>query len=156
MKKNKETVMLYLLANTKGKRIKTDFTTRSMKVGNAYVIKNGIPTKNRELGLVENTLEGYIGELEEFYENVYRPSVPNRATSERRTLFVAKNDEELTLKEMATGLDRSTAKAIIEGELLCRIIDGSFYWDEEILGGKNFWKSKKIPSLVLGREEIGL
>lgn len=152
----KESVMMYLLTETKGKRIKTDFKTKSMKIGNRWLIKDGVPVKERELGVVDSSLENYISELEEFYEKVYRVSVPNRTTNTRKQLFLAKDDEELTLRERVNGVDRSTARAIIEGELLCRIIDGSFYWDEEILGGKNFWKSKRIPSLVLGREELGL
>lgn len=91
--------------------------------------------------------------IEELYHN-YKYSVPSERSEriKQKDYFKALSPDEMTDKELATGMDRNIAKAKLEGFILCASLAGYLTWDEKTMG-KWFYQGKD-KDLVILREWI--
>ena len=133
-----------------------DFEKRTMKVGNQFLIKDGMFNENRKLTSMFDEpmeLDDILQHIEEEYY-YYKFSLPSeRSDSKKRKYFKALSVNELTDEEMIFAHNREVAQCRLEGFILCAILQGKFKWDEEQLG-KWFWQSKNDPDLVILRSWI--
>ena len=135
-----------------GEPFHIDFEKRNMKVGKEFLIKNGEYDSGKELDSKQN-INNVLLIIEELYEQ-YKYSLPSeRSDSKRKKYFKALPIEQLTDKQLMMAVRREGAQARLEGFILCMILNGSFVWDEEILG-KWFYQSKNDPDLVILRSWI--
>lgn len=140
---------------SEGEKFYIDFGTLTMKVGNTKLINNGTYDENRYLIYAENidslqTLLHIIGEL---YRH-YKTSIPSeRSSKKRKCYFKALSAEELTDEQLMHGERREVAQAVLEGFILCMILNGEFVWDENMMG-KWFWQSNNDPDLVILKQWI--
>jgi len=131
--------------------------SREIKLGGKYIIKKGEVCDAYKLDVPEMELEEILEEIEDFYVKVYKASRPSTKEVNRRVImFKAKLRDELDEREWLTGIDRNLCRVILEGTIICRLINGSLYWDPEIMGGNLYWQSKRDPELVLFRNYLGL
>lgn len=139
-----------------GERFHIDFEKRNMKVEKTYLVKDGEYDTSRKL-YVESmagpqNLESILNTIENMY-HVYKHSTPSeRSENKRRKYFKAKPIEEMTDFELVTGVPRECSQAAIEGYILCHIIDGSLYWDEQLMG-KWFYQGND-PDLIILKKWI--
>lgn len=101
----------------------------------------------------ENKNRFCLNIIEDLYRD-YKYSVPseNSERTKRRDYFKALSPDEMTDKELATGMDRNIAKAKLEGFILCASLAGYLTWDEKTMG-KWFYQGKD-KDLVILREWI--
>ena len=138
-----------------GESFHIDFEKRNMKVGKDYLVKNGEFNEERELlgvwfGNMHN-LTDLLFELEVLYR-VYKYSLPSeRSDSKRRKYFKALPMEEITDEQLMVAERREYAQSVLEGFVLCMIVNGQLVWDENVMQGKWFYQSKSDPDLVLLR-----
>ena len=133
-----------------GEKFHIDFKKRDMKLGKTYLIKDGEYNAERELIHFDGDL---LSEIRELYED-YKISTPSeRSEGKRRKYFKALSVEELTDEQLVNGTPRELAQAALEGFILCKILDGSFKWDENILG-KWFYQDKENPDLIILKEWV--
>lgn len=87
--------------------------------------------------------------IEDLYRD-YKYSVPseNSERTKRRDYFKALSPDEMTDKELATGMDRNIAKAKLEGFILCASLAGYLTWDEKLMG-KWFYQGKDKDLVIL-------
>ena len=140
-----------------GETFSIDFEKRTMKVGKEYLIKNGEYDTSREvfdLGHREiYSIHVSLHMIEELYKN-YKYSLPSeRSDNKRRKYFKALPIEKIPDDKLLIAERRETARARLEGFILCAIITNQFEWDEKILG-KWFYQSESDPDLVLLRNWI--
>lgn len=139
-----------------GETFYIDFEKRTMKVGNQFLIKDGVFNENRKLtSMFDESMEfdDILRHIEEEYY-YYKFSLPSeRSDSKKRKYFKALSVNELTDEEMIFANNREVAQCRLEGFILCAILQGKFKWDEEKLG-KWFWQSKNDEDLVILRSWI--
>lgn len=139
-----------------GETFYIDFEKRTMKVGNQFLIKDGVFNENRKLTSMFDEpmeLDDILRHIEEEYY-YYKFSLPSeRSDSKKRKYFKALSVNELTDEEMIFAHNREVAQCRLEGFILCAILQGKFKWDEEKLG-KWFYQSKNDPDLVILRSWI--
>ena len=150
------TIYLELLERVKnGENFYVDFENRTMKVGKDFLIKNGEYDNSRALFGVSiylslNVVLHMIGEL---YAG-YKYSLPSeRSDNKRKKYFKALPVEELTDEQLIRADKREYRQAALEGFVLCMILTGQLYWDEEIMG-KWFWESRSDSDLIILRNWI--
>ena len=136
-----------------GETFSIDFEKRTMKVGKEYLIKNGEYDETRELfpKLYDEpySLRVVLHQIRELYKN-YKYSLPSeRSDSKRKKYFKALSIDELTDEQLMCAGKRETARAALEGFVLCSIIAGHLIWDDELMEGKWFWQSKSDSDLVI-------
>lgn len=130
-----------------GARFNIDFAGKLAKL-------NGKPYEVVETGVPQCTLREALRLIELYYAN-YKKSVPNERNDRRiKRYFKADSIDELSDEELCIGADRELAQAELEMLVLCLIINGSLYWDDDIMNGKWFWQSRKYPELVILKEWI--
>jgi hypothetical protein len=137
-----------------GESFYINFKNKALKIGKKFVIADGLHDEGRVL-FADSKLEmpDVLTCIETLYKS-YKYSLPSeRSDSKRRQYFKALPVDKLTDEQMATGERRETARAKLEGFILCMIVDGSFVWNEETMG-KWFWESKNDPDLVILRSWI--
>lgn len=137
---------------SEGEKFYIDFETRTMKVGNTKLIDNGKYDKNRYLIYECNiySLHVLLHMIRELYRN-YKTSIPSeRSSKKRKCYFKALPAEELTDEQLMRGERREVAQAVLEGFVLCMILNGELVWDEDIMG-KWFWQSRSDSDLVILR-----
>lgn len=137
-----------------GESFYVNFKNRSLKIGNKFVITDGLYGKDRIL-YTDSKIEmsDILAYIEMLYAN-YKYSLPSeKSESRRRQYFKALPADKLTDKQMATGENREVARAKLEGFLLCMIVDGFFVWNEDEMG-KWFYQSKRDSDLVILRNWI--
>lgn len=137
-----------LQAVQKGAKFNVDFPTRSLKVDNKYVIRNG--KYEGELG-VGPCLEShkFLEEVSLLYR-LYKHSIPSEySESKRSRYFYAFPENKLSDEDMMYGECRDHIQIHLELFILCQILLG-FKWDEEHMG-KWFWQGVD-KDLVLLRE----
>ena len=139
-----------------GEKFHIDFEKRNMKVGKTYLIKDGEYDTTRKLYVESmadpHNLESILNTIENMY-HVYKHSTPSeRSENKRRKYFKAKPVEEMTDFELVAGVPRECSQAAIEGYILCHIIDGSLYWDEQLMG-KWFYQGND-PDLIILKKWI--
>lgn len=130
-----------------GDKFSVDLKERSVKLNGKYIDLEdlGIPHTdlNEALMLIENH---YIA---------YEKSVPSeRNNSKRNRYFIADKFEELSDYELCTGEEREVAQISLELLVLGLILNNSLVWNNEIMGGNWFWRSKKYPKLVILKDWI--
>ena len=143
-----------------GETFHIDFEKRNMRVGKEYLIKNGEYDTSKELVNViweedaDHSLRVILHMIRELYRN-YKYSLPSeRSESRRKSYFKALPIDELTDEQLILADKRETTRAALEGFVLCCIVAGYLYWDEEIMQGKWFWVSKTDEDLVILRSWV--
>lgn len=138
-----------------GEKFHIDLEKRNMKVGNDYLIRDGEYDKSK-YQISDNShieLNTVLFAIETFY-NDYKYSIPSeRSEGKRRKYFKALPIEELTDEQLVVGMPREVAQCALEGYMMCYILDGSLYWDEQLMG-KWFWQSKNDNDLVILKKWI--
>lgn len=140
-----------------GETFNVDFEKRNLKVGKEYLIKNGEYDTSREvldLGHREiYSIHVALRMIEELYKN-YKYSLPSeRSDSKHRKYFKALPIEKIPDDKLLIAERRETAKARLEGFILCAILTNQLVWNEEIMG-KWFYQSENDPDLVILRSWI--
>ena len=134
-----------------------DFKERNMKIGNKYLIKEGVYDNERDLinsGDLGIFLDNDVLENIEMLFSDYKRSVPSqRSDNKRRKYFKALTYEELEMEDLVCNEKREIASATLEGYILCMILLGKLKWDKNIFGGW-FWQSKTYPELIILRDWI--
>lgn len=132
-----------------GENFSIDFENQTMKIGNTKIIDNGVYDENRILytdALLE--MSDVLAFLEVLYRN-YKYSIPSeRSENKRRKYFKALPIEDVPDELLMTAERREVAQAKLEGFVLCMVLEGQLYWDEEELG-KWFYQSVNDPDLVI-------
>ena len=150
------TIYLELLERVKnGENFYVDFENRTMKVGKDFLIKNGEYDNSRALFGVSiyPSLNVVLHMIEELYAG-YKYSLPSeRSDNKRKKYFKALPVEELTDEQLIRADKREYRQAALEGFVLCMILTGQLYWDEEIMG-KWFWESRSDSDLIILRNWI--
>ena len=140
---------------SEGEKFYIDFETRTMKVGNTKLIDNGKYDKNRYLIYEYNiySLHVLLHMIRELYRN-YKYSIPSeRSSKKRKCYFKALPAKELTDEQLMRGERREVAQAVLEGFVLCMILNGELVWDEDIMG-KWFWESRSDSDLIILRKWV--
>lgn len=133
---------------TNGEKFKVNLEKRNLKIGNEYLIKDG-----KYDGVLYNGVGFSISTFEDLYQ-VYKHSRPSeRSENKQRKYFKALKLNELEEDDMLYGDDRELAQLSLELYLLCWILSGTFFWDEESMG-KWFWQSQNDKDLVILRSWI--
>lgn len=128
-----------------GSRFNTDIEKRIFKL-------DGEEISLEDLGIPVMELKESLMLIENHYAK-YKKSVPSeRNTSKRNRYFIADKLDDLSDKDLCSGISREEAQADIELLTLGLIINGSLFWDDKIMGGNWFWKSKKYPELIILRD----
>ena len=133
-----------------GESFYINFKNRALKIGNKFVITDGVYDDTRELifTLRCEDIRPLLGVIEALYHN-YKYSLPSeRSDNKRHTYFKALSVGEMTDEHLIAGERREVAQAKLEGFILCMMLNGKLQWDEKKLG-KWFWQSKKDPDLVI-------
>ena len=132
-----------------GEKFHIDFKKRDMKIGKTYLIKDGEYDTEKKLIHFDGDL---LSEIRELYED-YKTSTPSeRSEGKRRKYFKALSVEELTDEQLVNGTPRELAQAALEGFIICKILDGSFKWDEK--WGTFFYQDKQDEDLVILRDWV--
>ena len=152
-----KTIMEELIERvSNGERFHIDFEKRNMKVGKEYLIKDGQYDESK-YQLSNNTIKIKLPVVLEMIDGLYHAykySMPSeRSESKRRKYFKALPVEELTIEDMVNGEPREVMQAKLESYILCKILRGELYWDEQLMG-KWFWQSKGDSDLVILRKWI--
>lgn len=138
-----------------GEKFHIDFEKRDMKVGNEYLIKDGIYDTNKYIlstSKEKRSLSSTLTVIEELYYD-YKYSVPSeRSESKRRKYFKALPVDQLTDEQLVDGELREIAQCVLEGDILIDILMGTLYWDEELMG-KWFYQGKD-PDFILLKKWI--
>lgn len=131
-----------------GERFNIDFEKRNLRLGKQYIVKDGHYDVNEYILLDTDTdLRTILHEIEELYQK-YKYSTPSeRSENKHRNYFKALPIEELTDEQLILGEAREVAQAILESYILCRIISGALYWDEEIMG--RWFYQGEDPDLII-------
>ena len=84
------TVMMKILEGAnEGKKVTVNFQTKSIKMNGKYLIDHGI--SEMELGVPDMEIEEFLRDMEDFYINVFKVSMPNTYSNKRGDgLFKAK------------------------------------------------------------------
>ena len=134
-----------------GEKFYIDFKTQTMKVGKQKLVDNGEYDRARQL--INISVDDVLYNIEKLYTR-YKHSMPSeRSDSKYRKYFKALSVDELSDAQLATGEKREVARAMLEGYILCAIIDGKFVWNEDTMG-KWFYQSKNDPDLVILRDWV--
>lgn len=141
-----------------GETFHIDFEKRSMKVGKDYLIKDGVYDEAKGLfpKLHEEpySLNVTLHCIHDLYK-AYKYSLPSeRSDSKRRKYFKALSIDELSDDQLMIARKRETAMAALEGFILCSVLAGHLYWDEEVMKGTWFYQYKNDPDLVILRNWI--
>lgn len=130
-----------------GDKFSVDFNERSVKL-------NGKIVDVENLGIPQTDIKEALMLIEHHYV-VYEKSVPSeRNNSKRNRYFIADKFEELSDYEICNGEEREVAQISLELLVLGLILNNSLVWDNEIMGGNWFWRSKKYPKLVILKDWI--
>lgn len=133
-----------------------NFKNKSLKIGKQFIVTDGVYDTSREL--IHDIeccvdIKCLLAFIDGLYHH-YKYSLPSeRSDSKRRQYFKALPTDKLTDRQMAIGMNRENARAQLEGFILCTIINGTFTWNETVMG-KWFYQSKTDPDLVILRSWI--
>lgn len=122
--------------------IKIDLEKKNMMINGSVVINNGIPINGFPIRTEPVTYE----ELERLYET-YKFSVPTESeTKMRRPYFKALPIEQIPVKLLCNGIDRTEAREALETTLLYGILNGSIRWENP---EHWFWQSSQDRDFVI-------
>lgn len=132
-----------------GANFRIDFETRSLKLKDKFIIKNG--EYEGELGIQKCAEDEFFSKVEELYGR-YKHSIPSeRSESTSRRYFIALPENELSDEDMLYGCRRDKAQIELELYILCQIING-LKWSDAM--GRWFWQSKEEKELVILRQWV--
>ena len=138
-----------------GEKFHIDFVKRNMKVGKTYLIQDGDYDNSKYILSKSNvpaSMNTILTMVEDLYDT-YKYSTPSeRSENKRRKYFKALSIEELTDEQLVNGEPREVAQCMLEGYILCHIIDGSLCWNEELMG-KWFYQGND-PDLIILKKWI--
>lgn len=130
---------------SKGLSYRIDFETRTLKLGNKFLVKDGkceepygfLPFKARE-------------HIEELYNEYYFSNSCDR--SDKKSKYFLLPDEELSIEEQMFGESRFVAQAKLEGYVLGLILSNC-PWEEIAYDVKHsFWQSKNNKNLIVWKD----
>ena len=134
-----------------GETFDINFNTKSMRVGNKYLIKNG-EYDDEKFGWAKVDVGQVMQTIERLYKE-YKFSLPSeRSDCQRRKYFKALPIEQIPDVKLFSAERREVAGARLEGYILCSVLYGNLTWDES--WGKWFYQSKNDPDLVILRSWI--
>jgi len=149
-------LMNFITGVENGEKFSVNFEERNMRLGNKYLIKNGVYDASTPLTFStdqSDDVEMLLRMIGILYSK-YKYSTPSeRSESKKRKYFKALSAEELSDEQLVCGAEREVAQARLEGFILCAILSGAFKWDENKMG-KWFYQSKSDPDLVILRSWV--
>ena len=128
-----------------------DIAKRNMKVDGKYVIKDGEIKDGYEICKGKLPVNVVFIVMEEYYLE-YKYSIPSKGSDSR--YFKGLAFEDIPDDILVNAPRRGKAKAKLEYFVLESILNGSLTWNNDIMGGTYFWKSKRQPDLVLYKNWI--
>lgn len=136
---------------TENGNVYIDIVKRNMKVDGKYVIKDGEVQDGYEICQSKLPIKVVLLVMEEYFKE-YKYSIPSKGSDSRYFRGLAFEDipDDILVKAQR----RNKAKAQLEYFVLESILNGSLTWNNEIMGGTFFWKSKRQPDLVLYKNWI--
>lgn len=138
-----------------GDKFHIDFEKRNMKVGKIYLIKDGQYDEGKYILSKREgpaSIDRVLTIIDDLYDT-YKYSMPSeKSESKRKKYFKALPVEELTDEQLVNGEAREVAQCALEGYILTRILDGSLYWDEQLMG-KWFYQGND-PDLIILKKWI--
>ncbi len=100
----------------------------------------------KEVEVNGNPVDDALGEIEKLYIN-FKKSYPSaRSSYHRHDYFKALSAEEMTDEELVNGEDRTVARAKLEANFLCWVLNGCLTWNDN---SKWFWQSATEPDLII-------
>lgn len=163
-----ETVLSKLIKSVEnGSNFKVDLKQKSIKVDKQYLIKEGVITdealelfNHEDLKLCQYDVYHKYTEFEEVMERleflyiIYKNSIPSeKEDNQKKKVYFKANDlNKISEYHMIFGVPRRTARAILEGYLLCLILSGSLVWDSRY--GNWFYQSKNDKDFVILKEWV--
>lgn len=134
---------------SEGESFRISLQERSLKIGGKPVIKNGNYDIEKILCDDNITSMPDILEIIDRLYKIYKYSLPSKKSETcRRHYFKALPFDALTDEDLMVAEKREVAQAMLEGFILCKVIDGSFVWDEPTMG-KWFYLSQTDPDLII-------
>lgn len=129
--------------------IKVDIVNKNLTIDNIKVIEKGGVKNGYELNTSKQSLISTLNEIEWHYK-WYKYSIPSKKSDSK--LFKALTIEEIPMDMLIKARSRNETRAWLEYYILESILNGNLYWDDAIMGGKWYWKSKNDPDLVILKE----
>ena len=114
-------------------------------------IKKKFYLNRKEVEVEGNSVERPLEELEKLYLNFKRSYPSDRSHYHMHDYFKALKAEDLSDAELVNGEERTVARAKLEANFLCWVLNGSLTWGNN----KNwFWQSPSEPDLVILKEWV--
>lgn len=140
---------------------KINLKTKTLQIGSKEYVKEGVVLIEDDLICNEDfeQFDIMIGDIKNMswknvvwhLYNIFKYSVP-RTNYKDRSYFKALPCEELSLGDMACGVDRSLAQAMLEGYILLGSIAGWIVWNEN--ESHWFWQNEDDMNLIVLKEWI--
>ena len=137
---------LALAAAEQGERVIVDLVKHDLTINGGALIDNGCLAG--ELGVERTDEDTALAMIEQAYVD-YERSVPMHDGRDESRWFHARSDDELTDRELATGMERPLARTRLEVITLALILNGSLTRHSPQMQGKWFWQSPNHPRLVI-------
>ena len=144
-----------LEAVKEGKTFRINLKEKSLLISKKIVIQNGqIKGKNDEPFIEETDLKA-IPELDGITDSwevvsklhgLFNHSVPDKKWRGNLAYFSAYEMDELSEAELAFGIDRTLAQAMLEGYILCASLQGMLTWSDE---SRWFWQDPSNPECIV-------
>lgn len=135
----------------RGAKFKVHLESRTLIVDGKKIINNGEFKGNLDVPKV--SLDTALKYIESLYDQ-YKHSVPSeRSEHKGKKYFKALPEDKLEDNDMRYGLLRDEAQVCLELMVLCFILNGSLFWDEQKMG-KWFWQSDKDKDLIILRQWV--
>lgn len=134
-----------------GGKYKIDLKNKSLKIGNKNYIKNGEVLIEDELfdSDLLMKLQDPWNKASELY-NQYKHSIPTSHYKDN-SYFKALKYEELSSEELAYGLYRNYAQAVLEGFILLASMKGLLKWQND----KHwFWQDENDKDFIILKEYV--
>ena len=134
-----------------GGKYKIDLKNKSLKIGNKNYIKNGEVLIEDELfdSDLLMKLQDPWNKASELY-NQYKHSIPTSQYKDN-SYFKALKYEELSSEELAYGLYRNYAQAVLEGFILLASMKGLLKWQND----KHwFWQDENDKDFIILKEYV--
>ncbi len=133
------TINEFLSKVENGARPRVDFKNKKFYLDRKEVEVNG------------DSVERPLEELEKLYLTFKRSYPSERSGYHLHDYFKALTAEEMTDAELVNGVERTYARASLEGFFLCWVLNGSLKWEDD---SKWFWQSPTEPDLVILKEWV--
>lgn len=132
-----------------GEPFMIDLEKKTMRVGNTYLIKEGVHDNERKLLDKNEFINDYniMDVLETMYA-IYKYSYPSEAeTKRKRNYFKALTADEMTDEQMVNGEDRTIARGLLEAFVLVSSLNGDLKWNPK--WGSWYYQGKDKDFILL-------